>query len=407
MTNPAGTPGAPRSSRIAAPGVPPAGPVRLAVGVLLLLSVLAVSPHAVHGQDPGGAAAGILPGGSGAFIRDGDLELRLLGYAQPLLRAFPHERRRPGAPASFSVRRARLDFMALLGEDHTLFIELDGAPAARTALVEAWLNWALAGDALQVRAGKFIGHFSTENMRSSRSLLTAERYMALNSMFFLPGLDTQTGILLHGTGLAGGRLGYALGVYNGNGTASTNRAEDNEAKEVQMRLTWSPSPELEASVALDWTREEAQRLGLFDLAFNEYAGVPVEGRRVGVGGDVAWTRGTWSVAGEGLAFRFDTPSGPEVDLVGGYIQPAWYAYGDEAHGLQLLLRGEIASLGNGPDDILDTLVGLTLGTNYHPSANARLQVNAVLHYADGPAPLQDFDGARWVPLLLTQLQFKL
>lgn len=379
----------------------------MSVALLLALLLALLGPTSTEAQEVDDTAAGIRPGGGGAFVRGEGLELRLLGYVQPLLRAFPDDLRRPDAPASFAVRRARVDVMAFLGEDHTLFIELDGAPAARTALVEAWANWALAGEGLQVRAGKFIGHFSTENLRSSRSLLTAERYMALNTMFFLPGLDTQTGVLIHGSGLAGGQLGYGVGLYNGNGAASTNRAEDNGVKEVQLRLTWTPSNELSTSVAMDWTREAEQRLRILDLAFNEYVGVPVEGRRVGIGGDIAWHRGAWSLAAEGLAFRFDTPPGPEVELVGGYVQPAWFAAGDGSHGVQLLIRGEVASLRNGPEDVLDTLFGLTLGANYHPSGQARLQVNAVLQHADGPAPVQGFITDRWVPLLLTQLQLKL
>lgn len=350
--------------------------------------------------------AGIDAGGGGAFLRHGDLELRLLGYVQPTLSVFPHELGRPDAPGAFSIRRARVDFLASLGDDHTLFLEIDGAPAARTALVEAWLDWRLIGPALRVRAGKFIGHFSTENLRSSRSLLTVERYMALNSMFLLPGLDTQTGVLLHGDGLAGGRLGWAVGVYNGNGSASANRGEDNDAKEVQARLTLTPWPALSASVAVDWTREAEQRLRLLDLGFNEYVGVAVEGERRGVGADLAWSRGAWSVAAEGLGFRFDTPDGGDVGLWGGYVEPAWFASGDGAGGLQLLLRAETSRLVDGPPAQADALFALTGGANYHPTGNARLQVNAVAHRVNGPASAQGFETARWIPVLLTQLQFK-
>lgn len=373
-------------------------------GLPILLSLL--SFRAVRAQSRG-PDAGIHPDGGGAYVREGGVELRLLGYAQPTLSVFPRGLERPDAPAAFSVRRARVDLVALFGEDHMLFLELDGAPEARTALVEAWVDWRLAGSALQLRAGKFIGHFSTENLRSSRSLLTVERYMALNSMFFLPGLDTQTGLLLHGSGLAGGRLGWALGVYNGNGTASTNHAENNDAKEIQARLTWTASPELTASVALDWTREEAQRLRLLDLAFGEYVGVEVEGRRVGVGADFALERGAWSFAGEALGFRFDTPVGGEAELVGGYLQPAWFVEGDGTGGVQLLVRGEWASLRGGPADAADALAAVTLGASYHPTGNARLQVNAVAHHVNGPAPARNVTEARWIPILLTQLQLKL
>ena len=383
--------------------------MRLAPLALLVLLLSVPWGPPLRGQTGGdtGPTAGVRPDGGGAFIRGGGLELRVLGYVQSTLTAYPRSFRRDDAPAAFEIRRARLDFLATLGPDHTLFIELDGAPGARTALVEAWMDWKLAGPALTVRAGKFISRFSAENLRSSRSLLTAERYMALNSMFFLPALDTQTGVALLGSGLAGGRLGWEVGVYNGNGQASANRAEDNDAKELQGRLVLTPGTGLDASVAVDWTREGSRRLRLLDLAFNEYVGVEVEGERLGWTADVSWSRGPWSVASEVLSFTFDTPEGGEVGLRGGYVQPAWFARGDAGGGLQLLLRGERAALVDRPAGAADALTSLTVGLNWYPSGNSRLQVNAVATRANGPAPSQGFTRARWLPLLLTQLQLKL
>lgn len=61
---------------------------------------------------------------------------------------------------------------------------------------------------------------------------------------------------------------------------------------------------------------------------------------------------------------------------------------------------------DGPTATADGLSALTLGTNYHPTGNSRLQVDMVAHRVNGPAPGQGFDGARWIPILLTQLQLK-
>lgn len=386
---------------------------------------------------------GLHPGGGGLYVRGPDYHLRLLGYIQPTLSVFPRSLDRPDGPAPFSIRRARVDLLVELHGDYTLFLELDGAPAGRTALVEAWLDWRLRGDALRVRAGKFIGAFSTENARSSRAIDTVERFMALNAMFLLPALDTQTGAMLHGAGLLGGRLGYSLGLYNGNGSANVNIPEDNASKEVQAKLTWSfPAPplggdRLEVSAAFDLSREEEQVLRLADLGFNTFAAVPVVDRRWGFGGDLRWIRGPASLRAEGLAFRFRSPDREEgAGLRGGFLQPAWFLSGDEEGGLQLLLRAEWAGLDGAPTTVdeaspgeeaagserseglaggpgagdgvsgVDALYGVTLGANYFPNANARLQVNAILTRSNGASSRQGFDEARWTPMLLTQLQFK-
>lgn len=54
----------------------------------------------------------------------------------------------------------------------------------------------------------------------------------------------------------------------------------------------------------------------------------------------------------------------------------------------------------------DALAAATLGASYYPNPNARLQVNWIAHRVNGPAPEQGFDEARWVPILLAQLQLK-
>lgn len=49
-----------------------------------------------------------------------------------------------------------------------------------------------------IRAGKFINPFSPKNNRSTSRLTTIERYSGLNSIFLLPALDAQFGVMFFG-----------------------------------------------------------------------------------------------------------------------------------------------------------------------------------------------------------------
>lgn len=366
-------------------------------------------PSEVTGAPPQAteAQAGIDPEGGGFFIEQEPYAVRVFGYAQALARLYDDSVDAPAGNSEFLVRRARIDFLAELFDDYELFLEFDGAPEARTALVEAWLNWRVRGSAdLQLRAGKFIGPFSAENLRSSRSLETVERYMALNSLFGLPALDTQTGLMLHGEPGEDYGWGYNLAVFNGNGSAVSQAREDNEDKEIQAKLTYGFGPGFDAGLALDYNRTGAQELSLTDLGFVDYVSVPVEGSRTGVGGHFAWIDDRWSLQGEGLYFDFDTPLEDHVGFYGGYLQPAYFLYGDSTRGLQLLTRLENVSLDADTGVDGDSLSALTVGTNWYPNGNVRLQANGILHYFDGPSTLLGFDDSRVIPLLLTELQFK-
>lgn len=366
-------------------------------------------------------AAGFHPGGGGFYIQGEQAKLRLLGYAQAV-GSFSDGSL--GRNEDFSVRRARINFLADFFEDYQLFIELDGAPSARTALVEARLNWRIRDDALQLRAGKFTSQFSRENARSSRSIDTIERFMALNSMFLLPGLDSQFGLMAHGRVLEERSLGWSLGVYNGNGSANANVRDDNSSKEVQAKVDYDFTPNLNAGLAFDYSREEEQTLSLADLAFNRFVSVPVTGDRYGVGGDVFWENGPLSLRSEWLYFQFDSDIESDVSLWGGFVQPAWFLTGHRSGGLQLLVRGEVAVLdasqqrrdtssvdGAPPFEVVqftggDTLYAVTLGANWFVNPNVELKINGIFSYFDGASEERGFAGSRWNQMLLTQLQFK-
>lgn len=347
---------------------------------------------------------GITPGGGGAYLRDDDIELRMLGYVQGQANVFDGALDRDSAQ-DFSVRRARLDFLVDLYDDYQLLVELDGAPD-RTALVIAQLDMALAGDALKLRAGKFTSQFSTENARSSRSIDTVERYLALNSLFLVPALDTQYGVMAHGEAGADRRFNWSLGLYNGNGSANANVRDNNDAKEVQAKIGYQWTDSFSTRLALDYADEEAQTLSLVDAGFNDFASVDIDGTREGIGGDLHWTGGDWSLRAEAMGFRFDAVAEEEVALYGGFIQPAWFISGNDQQGTQLLVRLETSQLDARTNTETDALHAATLGVNWFVNPNVRLQVNGIATHVDGPSASQGFTDSRTLPSLLTQLQFK-
>ncbi|MEQ8969725.1 MAG: porin [Coleofasciculus sp. C1-SOL-03] len=355
---------------------------------------------------------GLRPGGGGFFIAGENYELRILGYVQALGSLFDSDLEREDGNGDFSVRRARIDFLATLFDDYQIFIEFDGAPGTAQstdsdfALVEARLNWEITEEALQVRAGKFTTPFSTENFRSSRSIDTVERYLALNSMFLLPALDVQFGAMLHGKLGEEQRLGYFLGLFNGNGSANANLSDNNDSKEFQTKLTYRATDELNLGLGFDYSIEREQTLSLVDLGFNRYVSVPIEGERFGVSSDLFWEKGRWSFRTEGLAFWFDSPTGSDVGLYGGFIQPGYFLSGDANGGVQALLRGEVAHLDADTGSDGDTLWALTAGINWFVNPNVRLQVNGTLHFFNGSSSIRGFDDDQVIPQLLTELQFK-
>jgi hypothetical protein len=381
------------------------------------------APGAAAVAAGGKPPVGLNSGGGGVYIAGEDYSLQLFGYAQAVGSLFDGRMKRREDGGDFSVRAARLDFYFDYLRKYQLLIEVDAAAGNAApgqsdfGLVVASLNTKLLGDALQLELGKIVNPFSTENYRSSRDIDTIERYQALNSLFLLPGLDAQYGAIVHGKLGGDARFGYYLGAFNGNGDAFNNLSDSNGGKELSGKLTYS-SQGFSAGLGVDYSRERAQTLSLTDLGFNNYLSVPIEGRRLGMGADVFLERGAWSLRSEGLAFRFeldrDPPPGSglaaargsEASLVGGFVQPAVYLWGDRSQGLQLLLRAELSRLGVRGQRAGETLYGLTLGANWYLNSNVRLQLNGIAHYFDGPSSLRGLEGREWVPMLLSEVQIK-
>jgi hypothetical protein len=365
--------------------------------------------------------AGITPNGGGAFIQSPDRQttLRLYGYAQSVFTLTDRANRQMFDATEFRITRTRLDFLYDY-DRYRLFIEIEASSNPGGALVEAYGQAAYVRDRHFIRFGKYVSPFSTENLRTSRGIPLVQRFIALNSLFALPAIDTQIGPMLFGSLDAGKRLNYQVGVFNGNASAGAatingfggNARDNNSNKEVQMRLDYKVNSELTIGTAFDYDREPAQTLQIASLSGASLLTVPVRGKRIGMDMDAHWTRGRANFDTEWLVAKFpDNPNNQnrEVTLRGGYLQYSYWLNGSESKGLQGVLRAEMAELdGAAVNAVRGTrLSALTVGANIWFNGSARLQLDAIGEYANGSgnAALSS-GGSRLRPTLLAELQVK-
>lgn len=390
--------------------------MRTLFGVLLLASwssaVSAQTPAAPQPAAPSEAAAsrapsaaswtfGVRPNGGGFFATspDGKYDFRLLGYAQAVGTLVNADFSNTFGSSDFRVRRARVGWAMTFDKKYEVFIEYDGVPQTGN-LVEARLNAKLIGDDLQVRAGKFVVPFSEEGWRSSRNYDTIERFIVVNSLYGLPALDTQIGVMLHGQLLSDNKLTWYAGVWNGNASAAENNRDNNSDKEFQAKATYRFTPAFRAGLGFDHTAEETQTLRLNSLTGTRFAATDVRGTRSGLDGDFFYEKGALSFRGEALTVSFDEA---DATLRGGFVQAAYFTKGNYDGGIQPLVRLETARMGAPHGD--STIDALTLGVNWYLSNHVRLQVNALAERFGGVGGLAvEGDGIK--PSLLTELQLR-
>lgn len=394
---------------------------------------------------------GINPNGGGFFLKspDENFRLRLLGYAQTQFTLTDGANGFAFDNFDTRIRRARVNWLADFYKRYELFIEIDGAPLGGTSLVEARLNTKIIDDKLQLRLGKFTTPFSTENFRSSRAIDTIERYIALNTMFSIPALDVQTGGMLWGNiplgpereyifrdnslkppyppgvtndtlAKLGGipkkfrpQLSYYAGLWNGNASASNesplgfggNSRDDNEDKEFQLKLILQPHQHWTVGAGYDHnTSESGNVLTLGSLSGASFIRTPVGGARNGAEFDFLYEPGRFSFRGEGMFVDFD---GVDLQLMGGFLQAAYFLTGDAGGGLQPIIRLEHAALdGNAIANVDgDSITAITLGLNWFLNGNVRVQANYIGEYFDGPGNANIGDES-FRSTLLSQLQIK-
>lgn len=331
---------------------------------------------------------------------------RTLGYVQSTF-TYHNQKENGAINNSFFVRRARLDFIFDYLDKYQLFIELDGR-GGRTELVLAQVDIEYIENH-KIEVGKFITPFSPENLRSSRALSTVERYTGLNSMFLLPGLDTQYGIMFYGKF---DKLVYYLSITNGNGKASDNLSENNNAKDLQIRLEYNLTEQFKFGGSFNLADELTQELKLVDHTFESFNSAKINGRRNGYLLFAEYENNPFLLRGE--AFLFDFQNSLSVDqqlaeFYGGYGEIGYFLTGNYSHGLQLIGRFETARYG----DIHSSLNGTTemnsfiFGPNIYLDGIFRLQINLIYEKADSPSLIAGrFEGKDNELQLLTMLQIK-
>lgn len=307
---------------------------------------------------------------------DNLVEFRILGYIQSTAN-INFTTVEKGQASEFDIRRARIDLDFDYRDTYQVFFEFDGS-GSRTAMVLAQLDIKYL-DQHYLRVGKFITPFSAENLRSSRSLTTVERYTALNSMFLLPALDTQYGIMLTGRF---SKTAYYLSVTNGNGKASQNIKENNHAKDLQGRISYSFSDAWTGGAAINYSIENAQHLLLLDHHFNAYSSLTVSGRRLGELVDLSYNSGRWLARGEIFRYSFldELSSTNQAEgFWGGYAEAGYFVSGNEQHGFQLTARYERAGYINSTPEIAgpENVQSFVLGYNWYRHGIFRLQSNII------------------------------
>jgi phosphate-selective porin OprO and OprP len=161
---------------------------------------------------------------------DGDFVLRLRGYLQLDGRFFSEET--PAGTDNFLVRRARPIFEATVFKIFDFRVMPDfgqGASVLFDGYVEARFS-----PALKLRAGKFKPPVGLERLQSATDLLFNERAQPTN---LVPNRDV--GVQLGGD-LAGARVQYAVGLFNGVVDGGNGDLDNNDDKDVAARLFFLP-----------------------------------------------------------------------------------------------------------------------------------------------------------------------
>ena len=218
----------------AAPEPPPetaATPEELEQRVRILERQLELAAERQAEQEKG--APRVVAGPEGFALRsaNGDFQIRLRGYVQLDGRAYFDDEELP-ANDTFVVRRARPIVEGTVYKIFDFRVMPDfggGQSVLQDAYVEARFS-----KAARLRAGKFKPPLGLERLQSATDLVFVER---AGPTLLVPNRDL--GLQLAGD-LAGGRLEYAAGLFNGVIDGGVGDTASTDGKEVVARLFWRP-----------------------------------------------------------------------------------------------------------------------------------------------------------------------
>jgi phosphate-selective porin OprO/OprP len=178
--------------------------------------------------------AGVTASGKDGFSlrsNDGNFPFRLRGYAQLDGRVFVDDDQRP-ATDTFLLRRARPTFEGTIYKRFGFRVMPDFGTNA-TLLQDLFIEWTLSPKAV-LRAGKLKPPVALERLQSASETPFVERALPSN---LVPNRDL--GVQLGGQ-LAGGKLEYAVGVFNGVVDGGNVDLDTNDGKDLAGRLWVSP-----------------------------------------------------------------------------------------------------------------------------------------------------------------------
>jgi hypothetical protein len=229
-------------------------------------------------------------------------------------------------------------------------------------------------------------------------------------MFLLPALDTQYGVMLMGKIM---KSRYFFSITNGNGKASDNIRENNDAKDLQLHIDYLFTPNLMLGGSINYSKELPQNLGLFDHSFVPFNSASIGGKRTGYLLNFQVQKNRLLFRGEGFLYRFHDSLSPTQQIerfLGSYVELGYFLFGDYISGFQWINRHELASYDNvhpslqGPQ----TLHSLITGFNWYRDHVFRLQLNLVYELADVESTIEEerYFGKKTGFLVLSMLQIR-
>ncbi|PCI40660.1 MAG: hypothetical protein COB53_00610 [Elusimicrobia bacterium] len=229
--------------------------------------------------------------------------------------------------STFDVRSVRIFTRGHLFEHYYWKVGVEFS-RGRGRLRSGWLDFRYFDD-IQLQVGQFKEPFGLEALTSGKYVKFSERSMA--TKFIAPAFGT--GAMLHGS-LLNTRLGYSIGILNGNGR---NRTDENDDKDLAVRLNTKP---LAASndnllkgiqfggsltvgnkktTSIDGSGPTTQ-MGTRFFTFN--SGVGRDGERIRQGLEAAWHVGPFGISGEYLKLKERLSNGG-IGSASGSIR-GWY-----------------------------------------------------------------------------------
>lgn len=219
------------------------------------------------------------------------------------------------------LRRARLNTQGAFAGHFDFKVELDLAGALgntsglRAQATDVYVTWN-EHPAARVRVGQFKAPFGFETLFSDAALHTPER--TLGSDRLTPG--RQLGVQLFGD-LAGKRIAYAAGAFNGLGTNTNVNDDEGFVGVARLSGTLVDTKPLRWSIGANGLRGDDRNVPVApELGF---ANNVFRGEREAFGIDTQLVAGPFELWAERLEGRFDPEGGPRRKATSHMLLGTW------------------------------------------------------------------------------------